>query len=199
MHDGTARCVIVHFVFEVIVLDRSGDQGAEVLVQRASHRYVEHLQAAANAENRLAVAQRPADQPHFRPITRGIGPAAARVPLLVIALRIDIDAAGQKNAVQVRVDGFVRRPIAGQQRDDPRHRTERGQRLNVAMLHDPGRRLLGGQGMECFRGNANHRECGTGRDLLKPKLFKKGTGTFAGTALRVLRTKVPVPFLNHAQ
>ena len=28
--------------------------------------------------------------------------------------------------------------------------------------------------------------------------FKKGSGTFAGTARRVLRTKVPDPFLNHA-
>jgi hypothetical protein len=26
--------------------------------------------------------------------------------------------------------------------------------------------------------------------------FKKGSGTFAGTARRVLRTKVPDPFLN---
>jgi glycosyl hydrolase family 2 len=29
--------------------------------------------------------------------------------------------------------------------------------------------------------------------------FKKGSGTFAGTARRVLRTKVPDPFLNHAE
>jgi hypothetical protein len=29
--------------------------------------------------------------------------------------------------------------------------------------------------------------------------FKKGSGTFAGTARRVLRTKVPDPFLNQAE
>ena len=29
--------------------------------------------------------------------------------------------------------------------------------------------------------------------------FKKGSGTFAGTARRVLRTKVPDPFLNHVR
>ena len=33
----------------------------------------------------------------------------------------------------------------------------------------------------------------------KEAWFKKGSGTVAGTARRVLRTTVPDPFLNHAK
>ncbi len=38
-----------------------------------------------------------------------------------------------------------------------------------------------------------------GKAIQSQAWFKKGSGTFAGTARRVLRTKVPDPFLNHAQ
>ena len=100
MDNGGARLMIVVLVLEVIVLDQVGNQGAQVLVKRAAHGHVEHLQAPANAENRLAITQGPADQAHFRPIAGRIGPPAEGVPLLVVALRIDVHAAGEKNTVE---------------------------------------------------------------------------------------------------
>ena len=40
-------------------------------------------------------------------------------------------------------------------------------------------------------------EVNTQKVLILLPWFKKGSGTFAGTAQRVLGTKVPDPFLNH--
>jgi hypothetical protein len=65
------------------------------------------------------------------------------------------------------------------------------------------RRLLRGRTMQQGPGGGAARQAPLpvwvrARLALQRAWFKKGSGTFAGTARRVLRTKVPDPFLNHA-
>src|SRR5262245_8436651 len=89
---------------EVIVLQSMGKVTAQILIKTAAGGHVDHLNAAANAQYRLAVLHGPVQQFHLGPIACRVGLATQGVPFLSVAARLYIQATGQEHAVQASKD-----------------------------------------------------------------------------------------------
>ena len=90
---------------EVVVLDGARHLRCQILMHRTTRRHVDHLDPAADRQQRLPVLHGPAGQHELDLVTVGIGAPAERARLLVIGRWMQIDTAGEEYAVEPIVDG----------------------------------------------------------------------------------------------
>jgi hypothetical protein len=125
---------------KAVVLERAGPLGADVLIQAAAERHIQHLQAATQSEQRFPVFHRPPRELQLDEIARRIDDAAFGALGLAEIHRIDIHTASQQHAVQPIVDLVQGFEIVGEERDHPRHAADSRRRVKVALAHHPRRR-----------------------------------------------------------
>src|SRR5690606_5657051 len=124
---------------EVVVLDRLGAFGLEVLPETAAGCDVEDLQAATQSQERLAVAQCPARQHDLGGVACRVESAELRGAGTTIVGGIDVDATCNDDAVEPLVVRVERCGIPRDQRDYHRHATGLHHCVDVSLVHHPRR------------------------------------------------------------
>ena len=94
-------------VFEigrVRVIEATGDLGGDILEQRAAQRYIEHLVTAADPQDRLAVGSGALGQIDFGAVLFEVITAQFGVGSMPVGIGMDVDTAGQQQAVDDTVE-----------------------------------------------------------------------------------------------
>ena len=110
----------VHEVAQLRVEVHKAQLLAQILIQRAAHRDVDHLLAAADAHDGLARRQKRAHQRHFERVARGVDVHGVVELRLAEEGRLQIAAAGEQQRVVDRSRG-LRRLLAQHAGDAARH------------------------------------------------------------------------------
>ena len=141
---------------EVIVLQRARKLLGEILIQRPAGRHVDELHAAAHAEHRLALLERPPRERHLDAIALAIGPVAERMRIGAVRRGVDVGTTRQEDGVQAIIDAAQR--VVVDERHEPWDGARRGERQDVPLAHHPrGRnvRRYAPQALERLGGNSD--------------------------------------------
>src|SRR5579871_4310236 len=106
---------------EVVVAQRGRNLPGDVLIKRSAKRHIDDLNAAANGEEWLVISGSPSNQLNLDRVSIRIGLAAILGAGLAIVLRIDVDAARQKNAIKPRINLAKSVGIIREHRNQPWH------------------------------------------------------------------------------
>src|SRR5947209_4729672 len=134
------------------VLDLSHALMSEILPEAAAQCHVQDLLAAADAQRRQVIGERPACQRQLGPVTRSFDDVQIADRLLVILAGRDVGAARKDDPIEPLVDG-AQALVVIQQRDQHRGAASGHQRAHVALINAVARRLRPRRNRQCRQAN----------------------------------------------